>query len=101
MPRNWSKAVPEDNGLVPQQEEFGSDQPTLADIYRLFEESFDRQLKIMDKLVEDMRATEQLSASLKHDARQPRLPMETDEPSDTKTRERTEVAAAAVQAKHR
>ena len=31
MPRNWSKAVPEGNGPVPQQEEFGPDQPTLAD----------------------------------------------------------------------
>ena len=34
MPRNWSKAVPEGKGLVPQQKEFGSDQPTLADVYR-------------------------------------------------------------------
>ena len=30
MPRNWSKAVLEGNGPVPQQEEFGPDHPTLA-----------------------------------------------------------------------
>ena len=45
MPRNWSKAVPEGNGPVLQQEEFGSDQPTLADVYRHFEVRFERQLK--------------------------------------------------------
>ena len=47
MPRNCSKAVPEDNGLVPLQEEFGPGQPTLTNVYRLFDESFDRQLSIM------------------------------------------------------
>ena len=41
MPRNWSKAVPEGNGPVPQQEQLGSDQPTLADVYRLFEALID------------------------------------------------------------
>ena len=39
MPRKESEAVPEGYGLVPQQEEFGFDPPTLAD--GLFEESFD------------------------------------------------------------
>ena len=38
MPRKEGKAVPEGNGPVPQHDEFGPDQPTLADIYRLFEE---------------------------------------------------------------
>ena len=47
MPRNWSKAVLEGNDLVPYQEEFGRDQPTLADVYQLFLEKFHRQLKIM------------------------------------------------------
>ena len=47
MPRNWSKAVHEGNGSTPRQEELESDQPTLADVYRLFEESFDRRLKVM------------------------------------------------------
>ena len=41
MPRKESEAVPERNGPVPQQEEFGSGEPTLADVYRLFVERFD------------------------------------------------------------
>ena len=45
MPREQSEAVPEGNGPVPQQKEFRSGQPTLADVYR---ESLDRQqLKLM------------------------------------------------------
>ena len=36
MPRKESGAVPEGNGPVPQQEEFGSGEPTLAEVYRLF-----------------------------------------------------------------
>ena len=36
MPRNWSKAVSEGNGPVPQQEEFGYDQPTLVDVFDFF-----------------------------------------------------------------
>ena len=45
MPQNWSKVVPEGNWPVPRQEEFGSDQPTLADVYRVFGERFETQLK--------------------------------------------------------
>ena len=37
---------------------------------------------------------------LEHDARQPRLAMELDGPAETKSRERTEGAATAVQATH-
>ena len=33
MPRKESKAVHEGNGPVHRQEEFGSDQPTLVDVY--------------------------------------------------------------------
>ena len=33
MPRKESEAVPEGNGPVPQQEELGSGQPTLEDLY--------------------------------------------------------------------
>ena len=59
MPRKQSKAVPEGNGPVPQHDEFEPDQPTLADIYRLFEERLDRQLDRMkshfDELAEKMR----------------------------------------------
>ena len=94
MPRKGSEAVPESNGPVPQQEEFGSGHPMLADVYRLFEERFERQLKgvkshldKMDELAEEMKATEQRLAGLEQDARQPRLTMETDVPLDTKTRE--------------
>ena len=43
---------------------------------------------------------DQCVASLEQEARQPRLVMEADGPADTKTRERTEGAAAAVQAMH-
>ena len=42
MPRKWSKAVPEGNDLVPRHDEFGSDEPTIVDLYRMLEESFDR-----------------------------------------------------------
>ena len=42
MPRKESEVL-EGNGPVPQREEFGSDESTLADVYRLFEERFDRQ----------------------------------------------------------
>ena len=83
----------------------------LADVYGFFEESFDRRLKIMkirfdqqekklNEFMEEIRATEQRSASLERDARQPRLAIEADVSSDTKTCERTEGAAAVVQAKH-
>ena len=48
----------------------------------------------------EMRAKEQRSASLEQDAQQPRLAMEADVTADMKTRDRTEGAAAAVQAKH-
>ena len=53
MPRKWSKAVPEGNGLVPH-EEVGSDQPTMAD---LFKELFDKPDRKLDALTEKMRAT--------------------------------------------
>ena len=45
MLRKESEAVPEGNGPVPHLEESGSGEPTLADVYKFFVESFDRQLK--------------------------------------------------------
>ena len=58
---------------------------------------FDR----LDELADEMRVTKQRLASLEQDARQPRLAMKAEVPSNTKkTRERTEGAPAAVQAKH-
>ena len=100
MPRNWSEAVPEGNGPGPQQEELGSGQPTLADVYRMIKELFDKSNRKMDELSDEIRRMDQHLAGLEQDARQPRLAMEADGPSDTKTRERTEGAAKAVQAKH-
>ena len=49
-----SEAVPEGKCPVPQQEEFGSGEPTLADVYRLFEEKFDRQQERMDSFFDGM-----------------------------------------------
>ena len=60
---------------------------------------FDRQEKMLDGITMKMtRGTSQSAASLEHDARQPRLAMEADGPANTKTHERTEGAATAVQA---
>ena len=81
MPRKESEAVPEGNGPVLQQEEFGSGEPTLEDVYRLFGERFDRQQKIMEscfdrqeKMLDEIimkmaRGISQRAASLEHDAR--------------------------------
>ena len=91
----------EESGPVPQQEDFGSGQPKLGDVYRPSDESFDRGMKShFDKLKEFMRRLEQYLTSQELDARQPRLAMEADGPANTKTRERTEGAATAVQAMH-
>ena len=64
MPRKEGKAVPEGNGPVPQQKEFGSDQPTLADVYRMMEELFDESNRKLDGLTEQMKGTKQRLASL-------------------------------------
>ena len=58
---------------------------------------FEQQEKMLDKITILLK---QLAASLEHDARQPCLVMEADGPANTKTRERTEDAATAVQAMH-
>ena len=53
----------------------------------------EQQEKNLDKFMDEItRLLDQLVARLEHDARQPRLAMEADEPADTKTRERTEGA---------
>ena len=54
----------------------------------------------LDELTDDMRGTKLRLTDIEQDARQPRFVMEVDVPSDTKTRERTEGAAATFQAKH-
>ena len=116
MPRKESEAVPEGNGPVPQQEEFGSGEPTLADVHRLFEERFDKQQKRidsffdgmdscfdrwnrkLDEILDETRVMDQHVTSLEHGARQPRLAMEADGDANTKTQERTEGADTPVQA---
>ena len=113
MLRKASKAVPEGNGPVPQKEELESGQLTWGDMHRLCEERFDRQLKRMDsffdrmddrlnkqfdEISKEIRKMGQDVTRLEHEARQPRFAMEADGPADTtKTRERTEGAATAVQ----
>ena len=47
-----------------------------------------------DELTENMPETRQRSASLEQDARQPRLAMEADVPTDTKTRKHMEDISA-------
>ena len=113
MLRKASKAVPEGICPIPQRKEFGSDEPTLADIYRLCEGRFDKQLKAMDSFFErmddrldkkldeisdEMKKMDKNVTRLEHGARQPLLAMEADRQADTETRERTEGAATAVQA---
>ena len=103
----------EENGPVPQQEDFGSGQLKLAGEYRPSDESlirqqiklmrshFEEQQKMLDKFMDGVtRFFHQHAASLVQDARQPRLAIEADGPANTKTRERKEGALTAVQAMH-
>ena len=92
----------EENGPIPQQEEFGSGQPKLADVYRPSDKSLIRQqIELMISRFEDQaNMLNQCLTHLEHEARRPRLAMEADGPANTKTRERTEGAATAVQAMH-
>ena len=114
MLRKAGEAVPEGNGPVPQKEEPRSGQLTLGGVYRLCVERFDRLLKTLDSLFgrmddrlnkkfdeisAEMKKMDQHVTRLEHEAWQPRLAVEADRPADsTKTRERTEGAATAVQA---
>ena len=41
MPRNRRNAVPESNDLFSHHDEFGSEEPTMAELYRMLEERFD------------------------------------------------------------
>ena len=97
MLRKESEAVSKGNGPVHQEEEFGFGQPALADEYRELRSLSKQQEIRLDKI---KRLLEQLSACLEDGVRQPRFAMEADGPANTKTRERTESAAIAVQAMH-
>ena len=91
MLRKASEAVSEGNVPIPQQEEHGSGQPTLADAYRrikLRASHFEEQTELLEKRL----------TRLEHGARQPRLAMEADGPANTKTHEGTDGAAIVVQA---
>ena len=61
---------------------------------------FEIQDNKFEALLEDWRSIDQRLTRLEHDARQPCLATETDGPANTKTLERTEGAATALQAKH-
>ena len=54
----------------------------------------------MDEMAEHWKNMDQRLTRLEQDARQPRLAMEVDGQADTKTRERSDGAATAVQAMH-
>ena len=91
MLRKASEAVSEGNVPTPKQEEYRSGQPTLAGAFR--------QIKLMTSHSEEQtKMLENRLTRLEHGARQPRLAMEADGPANTKTQERTEGAATAVQA---
>ena len=94
MLRKASEAISEGNVPIPQQEAYGSGQPTLlADAYRrikLMMSHFEEQTELLEKRL----------TRLEHGARQPRLAMEADGQANTKTRERTESAVTAIQAMH-
>ena len=95
MLRKESEAVYEGNGPAHQEEKIVYGQPALADEYREMRSLSKQQEKRLDRIT---RFLEQLSECLEYEARQPRLAMEADGQADTKTRERTEGAATAVQA---
>ena len=84
-----SEAVPKGNGPVPQQEEFGSGQPTLEDVYRKMKEISEEWDTKMDELLRERRSIGQRLTCLEHDARRPRLAMGAGGPANSKTRERT------------
>ena len=76
MPRKWSKVVLKGDGPV-LHDEVEPDQPTMAGVYRMIEEIFDKPDRKLDELAEKMRATRQRLAGLEQDARQPRLDRQT------------------------
>ena len=98
MLRKKSKVFPEGNCSVPPQEEFGSDQTTLKDVYLTIEELSNKSDRELDDLTENLKRENQCLASLEQDARQPSLAMDADVPADKKTRGRTEGATTALQA---
>ena len=94
MPRKESEHVPEGNGPIPQD---AGKMITWEELQRVVKETWGEALT---ETKEKLRSMEQRVARLEQGARPPRFAMEADGPADTKTRERTEGVATAVQAKH-
>ena len=93
MPRKESGAVSEGNGSIPVYVLPG--EISLKDLRRIMREVWN----LKPEKPKEMRL-DPLVASLEHDARQPRLAMVADGQANTKTSERMEGAAKAVQAKY-
>ena len=91
MLRKKSKTVPEGNGPTPQDEYVII---IWEELRRVVSESMG---EAFGEFEEDLRRINQRSANLEQNAH---LAMEADAPADNNTRERTEGAATAVQAKH-
>ena len=105
MLRKASEAVSEGTGPVHQEEEHGFGQPASVDHFREIKSLLKKREEMLEELHDDLkggmrRLIVQYAARLEHEARQPRLAMEADGQANTKTRERTEGAATAVQALH-
>ena len=96
MPQKESEAV---------SEEFGSDQPTLENVYRVHEEGFkktdsytDQMNRKLKEITREKRSMDHHETSLEQDARQTRLAMKGDRRANTKACEHTEGAATAEHA---
>ena len=92
MPREKTKAVPEGNCSIPIRGGI-----ILEQLRRVMSETMGEAFKYIK---ENLRRMDRRLASLEQDARQSRLAIEADAPTDKTTRERTEGAATAVQAEH-
>ena len=98
MLRKKSKAVLEGDCLIPQDAYVILRGIILEELQRVISETMG---KALEEFKEDMRRANQRLANLGQNARHPHLAiMEADVTADKNTRERTEDAAAVVQAKH-
>ena len=91
MPRNWSKAVPEGNGSIPQKQHIMLGGIKLEELRRTMSEALD---KAFDKPTETIRRENQRLSGLEQEARQPRLATEADVPTAIKTHKHMEDAEA-------
>ena len=103
MPRKESVAVPEGNRPIPLNT-YVLPGITVEDFrrvwWKVWKEICEENGLKKPENPKEMRATDQREASQEQDARQLRLTMKVDWTANTKTRERTENAATAVQAMH-